>query len=69
MKVTGYADADTGTDAINDRLSRQRAEAVAKALTGVHGIEASRIEVNSKGARVQPFAENDKNRVTICVAE
>lgn len=69
VKVTGYADADTGTDAINDRLSRQRAEAVAKALTGVHGIEASRIEVNSKGARVQPFAENDKNRVTICVAE
>lgn len=69
VKVTGYADADTGTDAINDRLSRQRAEAVAKALTGVHGIDASRIEVDSKGARVQPFAENDKNRVTICVAE
>lgn len=67
VTVTGYADAGTGTDAINDRLSRQRAEAVAKALTAKHGIDAGRIAVDSKGARVQPFSENDLNRVTICV--
>lgn len=67
VTVTGYADAQTGTDAINDRLSRRRAEAVAKALTAEHGIEAGRIAVDSKGSRVQPFAENDKNRVTVCV--
>ena len=67
VTVTGYADAGTGTDAINDRLSRQRAEAVAKALTAKHGIDAGRIAVDSKGARVQPFGENDLNRVTICV--
>jgi len=28
-----------------------------------------RISYDSKGARVQPFAENDLNRVTICIAE
>ena len=69
VDVTGYADAGTGTDAINDRLSRQRAEAVAKALTGTYGIDAARVTVESKGSRVQPFAENDMNRVTICIAK
>jgi len=38
-------------------------------LVGKYGIDASRVSVSSKGARVQPFADNDKNRVSICVAE
>ena len=66
--VTGYADAGTGNDKINDRLAAQRADAVVKALKDA-GIAADRISFDSKGARVQPFADNDSNRVSICIAE
>ena len=69
VTVTGYADAGTGNDRINDRLAAQRADAVVKALKEKYGISASRISYDSKGARVQPFAENDMNRVSICIAE
>jgi len=67
--VTGYADAGTGNDKINDRLAAGRADAVVKALKEQYGIDESRITYDSKGSRVQPFAENDLNRVTICIAE
>ena len=67
--VTGYADAGTGNDRINDRLAAQRADAVVTALKTQYGISADRITYDSKGARVQPFKENDKNRVSICIAE
>ncbi|MCR4581975.1 MAG: OmpA family protein [Prevotella sp.] len=67
--VTGYADAGTGNDKINDRLAAGRADAVVKSLTNDYGIDQSRITYDSKGSRVQPFAENDLNRVTICIAE
>ena len=67
--VTGYADAGTGNDRINDRISAKRAAAVVKALKEKYGIAESRITEDSKGARVQPFSENDKNRVSIMVAK
>ena len=67
--VTGYADAGTGNDRINDRLAAQRADAVVKMLTEKYGIAADRISYDSKGARVQPFADSDSNRVSICIAE
>ena len=67
--ITGYADTGTGNDRINDRLGAQRADAVVKALKDTYGISADRITYDSKGARVQPFQENNKNRVTICIAE
>ena len=67
--VTGYADAGTGNDKINDRLAAQRADVVVKALKEQYGIAADRISYDSKGSRVQPFAENDLNRVSICIAE
>jgi len=69
VEITGYADAGTGTDAINDRLAAQRAAAVKDMLTGKYGISESRISTDSKGSRVQPFADNDMNRVSICVAD
>lgn len=68
VSVTGYADAATGTDAINDKLAKQRADMVVKALTGKYKVSADRISYTSKGSREQPFAENDKNRVSICIA-
>ena len=69
LTITGYADAGTGNNKINDRLASQRAAAVVKMLTEKYGISASRITSDSKGSRVQPFAENDMNRVSICVTD
>ena len=69
VEVTGYADAGTGNNRINDRLAAQRADVVVKALMNQYNISADRISYDSKGSRVQPFAENDLNRVTICIAE
>ena len=69
VEVTGYADAGTGINRINDRLAKQRADVVVKALMNQYNISADRISYDSKGSRVQPFAENDLNRVTICIAE
>lgn len=67
--VTGYADAGTGNDRINDAISAKRAAAVVKVLKEKYGIEEARITEDSKGAHVQPFSENDKNRVSIMVAK
>ena len=69
VEVTGYADAGTGNNRINDRLAKQRADVVVKTLMNDYNISANRIFFDSKGSRVQPFAENDLNRVTICIAE
>jgi outer membrane protein OmpA-like peptidoglycan-associated protein len=68
VSVTGYADVGTGNPKINLGYSQGRAQNVAKALTDA-GIDASRITVDAKGDTVQPFSENDKNRVTIAIAE
>ena len=66
--VTGYADKGTGNDVINDRIAGKRAAAVVWMLTKKYNIPSERITEESKGARVQPFAENAKNRVTIMIA-
>ena len=67
--VTGYADVGTGNNEINDKVAARRAAAVEKCLTEKYGIDASRITTESKGSRVQPFTENEKNRVAIIIAE
>lgn len=68
VTVTGYADKGTGNTRVNANYARKRAQKVADILKN-KGISASRIIVDSKGDTVQPFAQNNKNRVTICVAE
>lgn len=69
VAVTGYADKGTGNDRINDRIAAKRAAAVVWMLEKKYGIPAERITEDSKGARVQPFAENNKNRVSIMIAK
>jgi len=68
VNVTGYADAGTGTKAINARLAAKRADTVVKSLVNDYGISQDRITYSSKGDTEQPFAENDLNRVSICIA-
>ena len=67
VNVTGYADRGTGSAKFNDGIAARRADVVEKELIN-RGISRDRIIKSSKGSRVQPFEENDKNRVTICVA-
>jgi outer membrane protein OmpA-like peptidoglycan-associated protein len=67
--MTGYADKGTGNASINARLAAGRAQAVKDMLVKNYNIPESRITYDSKGDTVQPFSENDKNRVTICIAE
>lgn len=68
-EVMGYADAGTGNATINKTISQKRADRVAKLLTEKYGVEASRITTDSKGDTVQPFSDNDSNRVVIGVAK
>lgn len=64
ISVTGYADKGTGNPRLNMNYSKQRAKKVTKALID-KGIDASIITTTWKGDTVQPFPENDKNRVAI----
>ena len=65
VRLSGYADRDTGTPEINMRLSRERATAVSQFLQDA-GIQEWRIRRFAKGDRVQPFDIPQDNRVCIC---
>lgn len=66
--VTGYADKSTGTAAINQRLSEQRAEAVANVLVEEYGISRSRITTKASGDKEQLFPTDQWNRVVVFTA-
>ncbi|MBQ9193490.1 MAG: OmpA family protein [Bacteroidales bacterium] len=69
VAIAGHADKGTGNKRINQKLSEQRAAAV-KAFLLERGIAEGRIvSVVANGDRVQPFAENDLNRVVISTIE
>lgn len=61
--VTGYADNATGTPALNEKLSRQRAEAVKAALVS-NGVKAEQLEVSAKGG-VSNHSEKALDRVVV----
>ena len=69
IAIAGHADKGTGNKRINQKLSEQRAAAV-KAFLQERGIAETRIvSCIANGDRVQPFAENDLNRVVISTIE
>ena len=69
IAIAGHADKGTGNKRINQKLSEQRA-AVVKAFLQERGIAETRIvSCVANGDRVQPFAENDLNRVVISTIE
>ena len=68
ITLTGYADKGTGSAAFNDKIAARRAQTVYNTLAA-KGVAKSRMIKQSKGCRVQPFEENDMNRVTICIAK
>lgn len=68
VHIVGYADRGTGTRAINKKLAGERSKNVAKDLEE-KGVDPTRISYEEKGDVVQPFQENDKNRVSICIVK
>ncbi len=68
ITLTGYADKGTGSAAFNDKIAARRAQTVYNTLAA-KGVAKSRMIKESKGSSVQPFEENDMNRVTICIAK
>ena len=68
VEVTGYADKGTGNTRINAKYAQNRTDAVVKALVA-EGISESRIKADSKGDTVQPYAEQELNRVAICIVK
>ena len=65
VRLSGFADKDTGTPEINMRLSIERAQVVSQYLQDA-GIQEWRIRRFAKGDRVQPFDIPEDNRVCIC---
>lgn len=67
--VTGYADKATGSANRNMALSKERAEKVKQELVEKYGYDADRVIVVSLGDTVQPYEENDLNRLVRIQAE
>lgn len=69
VSVTGYADKGTGNAKLNIGYAQKRADVITNMLVNKFGISRSRIVSDSKGDTVQPYEQNDLNRVTICICE
>ncbi|GHT02900.1 hypothetical protein AGMMS49525_07100 [Bacteroidia bacterium] len=67
LELASYADGKTGTKAVNLALSKRRSESVAQVLIKKYGISKDRLIKKHYGSEVQPFTENDWNRVTIFI--
>jgi outer membrane protein OmpA-like peptidoglycan-associated protein len=67
LEIAAYSDKKTGNTSYNMKLSEKRAKVVLETLTQKFGIDKSRLKISFYGDTVQPFAENDKNRVSIFV--
>lgn len=63
--IQGYADRDTGTSSYNMALSQRRAKAVSDMLINEYGINPDRLSVQANGSDVQPYGENNWNRIVI----
>ena len=67
IELRSYADIKTGNPKYNQALSERRSAAVAKVLVDKFGIAKNRITQKAFGDKVQPYADNDQNRVTLFI--
>lgn len=58
LLLTGYADEGTGTEKINERLSRERAEAVYNCLVNEFGVNPKKLETAYKGGVENMFYDD-----------
>lgn len=69
-KVTGYADKGTGNSGFNQRLSKQRAEAIYRVLVNEFGVPPSHLEVAYEGGVENMFYDDPRlNRAVITIAK
>ena len=68
VTITGYASPE-GKPELNQKLSEERAKAVAKMLTEKYGIDADRSSTAAGGATCDILPEADLNRVCVSVAK
>lgn len=69
-KLTGYADKGTGTPAINNRLSKARAEAIFDVLVNEFGVSPSQLEVSHEGGVDNMFYDDPRlSRAVITIAK
>ena len=69
-KITGYADMGTGTEKINEELSKKRAQAVYNILVNEFGISASQLRVVHAGGVENMFYDDPRlSRAVITMAE
>lgn len=66
--IVGYADNKTGSAAVNERLSKERAEAVRDALVSEFGVKASQLKTESKGG-VDNMYYNDETLSRAVIVE
>jgi len=69
VRIVGYTDKATGTAAINERLSRERAQNVADLMTGKYNISKDRVVVDWEGQTNPPFSVDAWNRAVIMYME
>ena len=68
IRLDGYGDKETGSTSVNLAISIKRANNIQELLTEKYGINPQRIEVRGLGAEIQPYQENDWNRVVVITA-
>ena len=68
VRISGYADKDTGTAKRNQFLSEKRSEIVAQAIIDA-GIDKDRIITEYFGDTVNPFETPELNRVAVCLVK
>ncbi|MEN5058395.1 OmpA family protein [Sphingobacterium kitahiroshimense] len=69
-KVTGYADKGTGTDKTNERLSKERAQAIYNVLVHEFDVNPSQLEVDHKGGVVNEYYNDPRlSRAVITIAK
>ena len=68
VRVSGYADKETGTAKRNMFLSQQRSQVVAEAIAEA-GIAKDRIITEYFGDTINPFDTPEENRVAVCLVK
>ncbi len=69
VRVIGYTDRKTGTSQINEKLSAERAQNVARILISDYNINRDRVIVEWVGDKEPPFDKPEWNRAVILYVE
>jgi len=69
VRIVGYTDKATGTPAVNERLSRERAQNVANIIINKYNIDRNRVIIDWEGQSNPPFNVAEWDRAVILYLE